>query len=104
MAKLPGNTPGFDGKGFEAPLRDAFPRPDGKPRAVYNGQLPAFTQYVYGLGPYDGTGLVDVVQANALEQNQTNKQVATLRAEVDTIDDRLAALEAQSFAPFPASG
>lgn len=80
------------------------------PFAVFNDDgLPVFHRWVRGEGEFDGTGLRDVVNANALALDDLKEDLdahKTLDATRHTaLAQRVAALEGQSTnTPFPGSG
>ena len=105
----PSQPPAGDFTTFSKALSDNVKRPDGQPYAVFgDGTLPRFTRWVGGTAEFDGTGLRDVVNANALhldavERNLNDHKDAD-NARHASISQRLAALEAAGNAtPFPGS-
>lgn len=78
----------------------------GDPYAVFgDGTLPQFTRWVGGTGEYDGKGLRDVVNANALYADEVKNDLDQHRtidnARHAALASRVSALEAQGESPFP---
>lgn len=85
-------------------------RPDGKPYEVFSKRtLTTWKRWVGGEFEFDGKGLRDVVNANAIHldavEDNLNAHKAADQSRHATINQRLAALEAASqTSPFPGSG
>ena len=109
MAVKPTAPPAFDAKAAnDAWLRRVL-KDDGSPYAVFSGGgFHALNRWVLGTGEYDGKGLADAVKTNAVEQNQhiasDNARHEAINQDLNDLDRRVAALEAQRSAPFPGSG
>lgn len=102
MAVRPVNPPAFDVNGFDTPLRTAFPDAKGNPRPVYSGQHSAWKRWVNGDSEFDGKGLADAVKTNAGQVNTIQTEVNGLKVSTNSLEDRIAALEAQpQIRPFP---
>lgn len=99
----------MDTKGFVRRLRDMAEAVKLGPFAVFSDQqLPVFHRWVSSTGEFDGTGLRDVVNANAFALDDLKEDFDSHRT-MDNIRhsalaQRVAALEAQQSAPFPESG
>lgn len=104
----PTQPPAGDFSTFSKALNDNVKRPDGQPYAVFgDGTLPRFTRWVGGTAEFDGTGLRDVVNANAQYLDEVksglDKHKIADAERHQTVNQRLAALEAQAASsPFPA--
>jgi hypothetical protein len=78
--------------------------------STVTGRIPAWKRWTGGEGPdFDGTGLRDVVNADAIYLDAVKEHLDTVDAREtahnNSQDARLDRLEAaQSFSPFPASG
>jgi hypothetical protein len=106
-AKKPTQPPASDFSTMEKAWYDNLKRPDGKPYEVFNAKtLTTWKRWVGGEAEFDGTGLRDVVNANAqhldaVEEN-LNAHKAADNERHATISTRLAAIEAQlEDSPFP---
>jgi hypothetical protein len=110
FTKKPTQPPALDTKGFVARLRDTVAKVGLGPFPVFaDTGLPVFHRWIRGEGEFDGTGLRDVVNANAIAVDDlkgdldAHKNVDNLRH--TALAQRVAALEGQSTnVPFPASG
>lgn len=109
-SQKPTQPPAFDAKGFAQRLYERVLKPDGTPYAVFgeNG-MPRWARWLNGSGEYDGKGLRDVVNANALYLDDVkddldgHKVIDAQRHAALAL--RVTALEGQSTnAPFPGSG
>ncbi len=105
----PTQPPAGDFAIFSKALSDNVKKPDGSPYAVFgDGTLPRFTRWVGGLSEYDGTGLRDVVNTNALYLDQVKNDLdahkSTDIVRHKTINERLAELEASQAQPTPFPG
>lgn len=106
----PSQPPTFDETTFAQRLRERVLTSGGLPYAAFKPEyFPRFVRWVKGTGEYDGKGLRDVVNANAV-------MLDGVKEHLDRIDEReqdhhiaqanrLSALEeGQGFVPFGASG
>lgn len=108
-AKRIGKAPPLDGKGFIAPLAQAYPTSSGGTRPVYtDAQFPATMRWLRGDAEFDGAGksVTDTVNANADFLNAVKRDLDETRQANSqqhvTINQRLAAIEAQlADSPFP---
>ena len=106
----PTQPPAFDAKGFAQRLLERVVKPDGKPYAVFGETgLPRWARWINSSGEYDGKGLRDVVNANAIYLDDVKNDLDAHK----TVDNerhaslarRVTALEGQNTnAPFPGSG
>lgn len=105
-SQKPTQPPAGDFATFAKSLFDRVRKPDGSAYAVFgDGTLPKFTRWVGGSGEYDGTGLRDVVNANALYADEVKNDLDEHK-EIDktrhtALATRVSALEAQGEPPFP---
>ena len=106
----PTQPPEMDTKAFTQRLRELAAKVGLGPFGVFDDkQLPAFHRWIRSEGEFDGKGLRDVVNANAIFLDDVKNDLDAHR----TIDNsrhtslaqRVAALEGQNTStPFPGSG
>jgi hypothetical protein len=110
FSKKPSQPPAMDTKGFVRRLRDITAAVKLGPFSVFNDdQLPPFHRWIRSEGEFDGNGLRDVVNANAIALDDLKEDLdghkAVDSARHTALAQRVAALEGQQHnAPFPASG
>lgn len=103
----PTQPPASDFSTMEKAWYDNLKRPDGQPYEVFNNQtLTRWKRWVGGEFEFDGTGLRDVVNSNAVFLDGVKGDLDDHRAadlqRHQTINQRLAALEAAvANPPFP---
>lgn len=108
-SQKPTQPPAGDFGTFAKALWERVRKPDASPYAVFaDGTLPRFTRWVGGTNEFDGTGLRDTVNANALYLDQVKDDLDQHRnidnARHATLAQRVTALEGQvSISPFPAA-
>lgn len=109
-SKKPTQPPDMDTKAFVKRLREIVAKVGMKPVIAYeDGYLPVFHRWIRSEGEFDGGGLRDVVNANALYLDAVKDDLDTHKA-VDNarhnaLAQRVAALEgAATTTPFPGSG
>jgi hypothetical protein len=103
----PTQPPAFDASAHEKVLDTELKKDDGSSYAVFQDKaFPRWKRWVDGAAEYDGTGLRYVVNANALYLDEVkngldaHKDADATRHQ--TVNQRLAALEAQAASPpFP---
>jgi hypothetical protein len=106
-SKKPTQPPASDFSTMEKAWFDNLRRPDGQPYEVFDNQtLTKWKRWVGGEFEYDGSGLRDVVNANAILLDQVQDDLGAHKAadlnRHQVINGRLAALEAAvSSPPFP---
>lgn len=106
----PSQPPALDTKGFVTRLREVVAKTGLGPFPVFGDEgLPKFHRWVRGEGEYDGKGIRDVVNANAIYLDDVKDDLDAHKAVDNTrhtaLAQRVAALEGQNtHAPFPASG
>ena len=111
MASLkPTQAPAFDAKGFCKRLYERVTQTNGTPYAVFgeNG-MPRWARWINGTGEFDGKGLRDVINTNAIYlddvKNDLDAHKTVDNARHTSLAQRVAALEGQNTnAPFPGSG
>lgn len=109
LSAKPTQAPAFDATAHELALYNSVRKPDGTPYLVFADKaLPAWKRWVEASGEFDGKGLRDVVNANALFLDAVKGQVDTVDAREaahnTATDARLDRLEAaHSYSPFPES-
>lgn len=99
----PTQPPAFDATGHEKALYDSVRKPDGSPYAVFADQsFPRWKRWVESNVEYDGKGLRDVVNINALmldnlkaDVDLHGQAIIELRADVQALK------EAPAARPFP---
>ena len=103
----PSQPPAFDATAHERVLDEELKKDDGSSYLVFQDKaFPRWKRWVDGTAEFDGTGLRDVVLANALYADQVKDDLDTHK-EADnvrhaSIAQRLAALEAAgNSGPFP---
>lgn len=106
----PTQPPAFDAKGFTQRLWERVTKPDGGQYAVFSQEgLPRWVRWVGGTSEYDGKGLRDVVNTNAIYLDDVKNDLDAHKA-LDNdrhgkLAMRVAALEGQqTTSPFPGSG
>lgn len=103
----PNQPPASDFSTMEKAWYDNLKRPDGQPYEVFNNQtLTKWKRWVGGEFEFDGTGLRDVVNANAIHldnvEENLNAHKAADASRHQTVNQRLSALEAAvANPPFP---
>ena len=110
LSKKPSQPPTLDTKGFVTRLREVVEKTGLGPFAVFGDEgLPKFHRWIRGEVEYDGNGLRDVVNANAIyldavkEDLDGHKSVDNIRH--TALAQRVTALEGQNTnVPFPGSG
>lgn len=109
-AKKPSQPPALDTKGFVTRVREMAAALKLGPFPVFGDEmLPKFHRWIRGEGEYDGNGLRDVVNANAIYLDDVkndldaHKQIDSERH--TALARRVTALEGQGTSvPFPGSG
>lgn len=110
FSKKPTQPPDMDSKAFVKRLRDVVAKVGMGPFAVYNDEyLPVFHRWIRAEGEFDGTGLRDVVNANAYALDDVKEDLdghkTISNARYTALAQRVAALEgAATTTPFPGSG
>lgn len=110
LSQKPSQSPTFDEGIFAKRLYErVLTASTNKPYAVFKPDyFPKFVRWVKGSEEYDGTGLRDTVNTNALFLDQIKGDLDGHRdmdnARHATLSTRVAALEAQQGVPFPGSG
>ena len=109
-SQKPTQPPPFDAATFVKVLDGELKKDDGSSYAVFqDNSYPRYTRWLNGTAEFDGTGLRDVVAANAvylddvkndLDQHRTadNARHAVVRQDITELR---AAVEALSGGPFP---
>ena len=106
----PTQPPDMDTKSFVARLRDVTAKVGLGPFQVFEDKyLPVFHRWIRSEGEFDGKGLRDVVNANAIflddVKNDLDAHKAIDNSRHTALAQRVAALEGQNTnAPFPGSG
>lgn len=106
-SQKPTQPPASDFGTMEAAWYENLKRPDGKPYEVFNkATLTTWKRWVGGEFEFDGKGLRDVVNANAIYLDEVKEGLDAHKAadasRHQTVNQRLAALEAAaSQNPFP---
>jgi hypothetical protein len=109
-SKKPSQPPPLDTKGFVTRIRELTAKVGLGPFPVFGDDgLPKFHRWVRGELEYDGSGLRDVVNANAIYLDAVKEDLDAHKAVDSTRHTQLAlrvsALEGQNTnAPFPESG
>lgn len=102
----PTQPPTFAEGTFAQRLHERVLSPEGKRYLVFGSQyFPKFVRWVKGTGEYDGTGLRDVVNANAIFLDHVKEDLDTHK-EVDAerhaqLAARVRKLEEGGLPPFP---
>ena len=110
FTKKPTQPPAFDSKTFVKRLREITAKVGLGPWTVFNDdQLPVFHRWLRSENEFDGTGLRDVVNANAYALDDVKEDLdghkAVDNARHTALALRVTALEGQSTnTPFPGSG
>ena len=110
FSKKPTQPPPLDSKGFVTRLREVTAKAGIGPFPVFSDEgLPKFHRWMRGELEYDGTGLRDVVNANAYAldalKGDLDGHKAIDNARHTSLALRVAALEGQNTnSPFPGSG
>jgi hypothetical protein len=96
----------MDTKGFLKRLREVTAKVGLGPFPVFaDGGLDKLHRWIGSTGEFDGVGLRDVVNANALAVDELKKDFDNHRTADNsrhvTVDQRLASLEARPDVPFP---
>lgn len=99
----PTQPPAFDATGHEAALYASVRKPDGTPYQVFADKaLPQWKRWVESTGEYDGKGLRDVLNQNAMytdaikgDVDLHGQAIIELRADVQALK------EAPAARPFP---
>lgn len=89
FSKHVGQAPALDAAGMVKPLNASAQK------------FPAWKRWVEASGEFDGTGLRDVVQANAIGMDSLKTASDAANAQIKDLEARVAALEAQPALPFP---
>ena len=97
-AKQPTQAPDFDATAFTNQLQK------GPITAAVAKQLVKWKRWSEASAEYDGVGLRDVVAANATFLNAVKLNVDQNSIVIDSLTDRVTALENRPTVPFPASG
>lgn len=95
------NPPVLDGKAFVEPLAKAFPTSSGTQRPVYGEPFPKFLRWLRGDSEFDGTGVKDVVNANAQFTDDIKGDVDEHAQRLAELESRVAAVEARPSVGFP---
>lgn len=103
FAKHTTDPPAFDAKVANDAWLAKVRKDDGTAyQAFASGGFHKVNRWLLGIGEYDGTGLKDVVEANADGLDALKKTVDSNKTELQDHEARLAALEAQPAPrPFP---
>lgn len=110
FSKKPTQPPEMDTKAFVKRLRDITAKVGLGPFQVFSdGYLPVFHRWIRSEGEFDGTGLRDVVNANAYALDDLKADLDAHKTTENTrytaLAQRVAALEGQqTSSPFPGSG
>jgi len=109
-SKKPTQPPDMDTKAFVKRLREIVAKVGMAPVAAYDDKyLPVFHRWIRSEGEFDGAGLRDVVNANALYLDDVKEDLDGHKtidnARHTALAQRVAALEgAATTTPFPGSG
>lgn len=109
-SQKPTQPPQMDTKAFVKRLREVAEKIGIGPFAQFNDTyLPTFHRWIRSEGEFDGKGLRDVVNANAIFLDDIKEDLDAHKtldnARHTSLAQRVAALEGQNTrAPFPASG
>ena len=109
-SQKPTQPPAGDFGTFAKSLWERVRKSDGSPYQVFaDGTLPRFTRWVGSIEEYDGVGLRDTVNANALYldevKNDLDKHKDADNNRHAALAQRVTALEGQvTVSPFPHSG
>ncbi len=103
LSAKPAQAPAFDATAHEAALYASVRKPDGSPYLVFADKaLPAWKRFIESSGEFDGKGLRDVVNINALmldgvksDVDLHGQAIIELRADVQALK------EAPAARPFP---
>ena len=106
FTKKPTQPPDFDSKGFLKRLREVTAKTGLGPFPVFaDGGLDRLHRWLGSTVEFDGAGLRDVVNANAIAVDDLKKDFDTHRTSDNArhvaLDQRLDALEARPNVPFP---
>jgi hypothetical protein len=110
FTKKPTQPPDMDTKAFVKRLRELFAKVGLGPYQTFNDEyLPVFHRWVRSEGEFDGTGLRDVVNANAYAVDDLKEDLdgfkTTSNLRYTALAQRVSALEgAATTSPFPGSG
>ena len=102
-SKKPTQPPASDFSTMEQAWYDNLKRPDGQPYEVFNNHtLTTWKRWVGGEFEFDGTGLRDVVNANAVMLDTVKDDADSLRDDVNALLQWKAEQEALPVVrPFP---
>lgn len=106
-SQKPTQPPAFDASTHEKVLYDEVRKDDGSPYAVFADKaFPQWKRWVDGTAEFDGKGLRDVVNANAIYLDEVKDGLDAHKAADQSrhaaVNQRLAALEAAvQSPPFP---
>ena len=109
-SQKPTQPPPFDAATFVKVLDGELKKDDGSSYAVFqDNSYPRYTRWINGTAEFDGKGLRDVVNANAIYLDEVKDGLDAHKAadasRHASLNQRIAALEAASQSvPFPASG
>lgn len=109
-SQKPTQPPDLDSKAFVTRLREVVAKVGMGPFSVYEDKyLPVFHRWIRSEGEFDGKGLRDVVNANAIFLDDIKDDLDAHKVLDNTrhtaLAQRVTALEGQStHAPFPGSG
>jgi hypothetical protein len=109
-SQKPTQPPDMDTKAFVARIRDTVAKVGIGPFQTFNDEyLPKFHRWIRSEGEFDGKGLRDVVNANAIYLDDIKEDLDAHKtldnARHTSLAQRVAALEGQNTnTPFPASG
>ena len=110
FTKKPTRPPDMDTKAFVKRIRELFAKNSLGPYQTFDDKyLPTFHRWIRSEGEFDGAGLRDVVNANALALDDVKEDLDGHKtidnARHTALAQRVAALEgAATHAPFPGSG
>jgi hypothetical protein len=109
-SKKPTQPPDMDTKAFVKRLRELFAKVGMGPFQAFGDEyLPVFHRWIRSEGEFDGAGLRDVVNANAVYLDDVKEDLdgykVTDSARYASLARRVSALEgAATTTPFPGSG
>lgn len=110
FSKKPTQPPDMDTKAFVGRIRDVTAKVGLGPFQTFQDEyLPRFHRWIRAEGEFDGTGLRDVVNANAYALDDVKGDLdafkATANSRYTALAQRVSALEAAgTSSPFPGSG